>query len=207
MIYFLIEILIVAAIISVDLGTKAAAVNFLQDKPFKQSNFIEGFIDLKYSENTGATWGIFKDKTLALIIFTAIALSILLVVLIVRAKKDKRMFRIPLLMIFAGGVGNLVDRIMLGYVRDFLHFTFIDFPIFNLADSAISFGAAFLVLFLIIEMINESKGKGNMMPISDNDSSDKQIDNSTNNQNESSDESLSDCSNVNQSDKASGKKL
>lgn len=169
MLFFIIEILIVGGIIAIDLTTKWAATNFLMTQPFHQADLIKGFIDLKYTENTGASWGIFQDKTLVLTIFTGIALGILLIVLIVRAKRDRKLLRIPLLLIFAGGVGNLVDRICFGYVRDFLRFTFIDFPIFNLADSSITIGAALLILALIIEIINDGKkAKAELVGISDN---------------------------------------
>lgn len=157
MIYILIEILIVGAVIAIDLTTKSAAFSYLQDKPFRQSDFIKGFMDFKYTENTGAGWGIFQEKTIALTIFTAIALALLLALIILRAKKDRKLIRIPLLLIFAGGVGNLVDRIMFGYVRDFLRFTFINFPIFNLADTAITVGAILLVIALIVDMIEDGK--------------------------------------------------
>ena len=169
MLFFIIEILIVGGIIAIDLTTKWAATNFLFAQPFHQADLIKGFIDLKYTENTGASWGIFQDKTLVLTIFTGIALGILLIVLIVRAKRDRKLLRIPLLLIFAGGVGNLIDRICFGYVRDFLRFTFIDFPIFNLADSSITIGAALLILALIIEIINDGKkAKAELVGISDN---------------------------------------
>lgn len=157
MIFIIIEILIVGAVIAIDLTTKAAAVNYLANKPFWQADFINGFMDLKYTENTGASWGIFQDKTLALTVFTGIALGLLLIFLIIRAKKDRKLMRIPLLLIFAGGVGNLVDRIAFGYVRDFLRFTFIEFPIFNLADSAVTIGAILLVIALIVDMIDDGK--------------------------------------------------
>jgi len=99
MLFFLIEILIVGGIIAIDLTTKWAATNYLFAQPFHQADLIKGFIDLKYTENTGASWGIFQDKTLVLTIFTGIALGILLIVLIVRAKRDRKLLRIPLLLI------------------------------------------------------------------------------------------------------------
>lgn len=157
MLYFIVEILIVAIILGIDQGTKAAAVSYLKDKPFKQAEFWKGFLDLKYSENTGASWGLFRNQTLALIIFTMLALGLLLIFLVMRYKKDTKLLRIPLLFVFAGGLGNLIDRFMFGYVRDFLRFTFIDFPIFNLADSAICVGAGLLIVYLIVEFVKEGK--------------------------------------------------
>ena len=54
--------------------------------------------------------------------------------------------RISLALIFAGALGNFIDRVALGYVRDMLYFKLIDFPVFNVADSAICIGAAILII-------------------------------------------------------------
>jgi signal peptidase II len=64
-------------------------------------------------------------------------------------KEYKRMhtaMRISLALIFAGALGNFIDRVALGYVRDMLYFKLIDFPVFNVADSAICIGAAILII-------------------------------------------------------------
>ena len=65
-------------------------------------------------------------------------------------RKDKPYIRVPLVMVAAGGIGNLVDRIAFGYVRDFFEVTFMDFAIFNVADSFITVGAIVLIIGLIV---------------------------------------------------------
>jgi len=157
MLYIILEIMLFGAILSLDLWSKHAAAAYLADKPFREAPLIDGFMDLKYSQNTGASWGIFRDHTLVLTIFTAVALAGVLIFLILRRKKDKKLLRLPLILILAGGAGNLVDRIMFGYVRDFLRYTFIDFPIFNVADAAITVGSIGLIVYLIVEFFREAK--------------------------------------------------
>jgi signal peptidase II len=156
MLYAVFEILLVAALISLDLWSKQAAAAYLADKPFREAPLIPGFMDLKYSQNTGASWGIFRGQTTTLAVLTTIALFALFVFLLLRYKKDKKLLRLPLLLIFAGGLGNLVDRFAFGFVRDFLRYTFIDFPIFNVADAAITVGSIGLVVYLIVEFIKEA---------------------------------------------------
>ena len=62
-------------------------------------------------------------------------------------------------MVAAGGIGNLVDRTQLGYVRDFFEFTFMDFAIFNIADTFVTVGAIVLIVGLIVTLIFPSKDK------------------------------------------------
>ena len=76
-----------------------------------------------------------------------------------RKKKDSLLFRIALCFFAGGGIGNMIDRIFLGYVIDFLRFDFIEFPIFNVADSFITIGAALMVVTLLIDFITELRQK------------------------------------------------
>jgi signal peptidase II len=62
-------------------------------------------------------------------------------------------------MIIAGGIGNLVDRLTLGYVRDFVYFELIDFAVFNLADSALTVGVIFILIFILFYYMPEDKKK------------------------------------------------
>ncbi|HPD03170.1 MAG TPA: signal peptidase II, partial [Clostridia bacterium] len=89
---------------------------------------------------------------------TAIAIAALLVYLVV-ARKEKKYIRLPLVVILAGGIGNLVDRIKFGYVRDFFNFQFIDFAIFNVADTCITVGAVLLILSLAVAVVKDAQKK------------------------------------------------
>ena len=61
------------------------------------------------------------------------------------------------MLIVSGGIGNMIDRIALGYVVDFIDFALIDFAVFNIADSLVCIGAGLLVLALVLDIIKEAK--------------------------------------------------
>ena len=67
--------------------------------------------------------------------------------------------RLGIVFFAAGGLGNVYDRIVFGYVRDFISTVFMDFPIFNVADSFITVGAALVIISLVISLINEGKAE------------------------------------------------
>lgn len=155
--YFL-ELLLLAFIITFDLTMKDYLFKFLSYKSGMNMVVIDGFFGLNYSENTGAGFGLFKDGTMALTIVTAIVIACVIGYLIA-FRSDSEWLRIPLIMIAGGGIGNLVDRIALGYVRDFFEFLFVDFAIFNIADAFVTVGAIWLVLYLLISIIVDVKKK------------------------------------------------
>jgi signal peptidase II len=153
-----IEFLLLAFTIVFDLCMK----EFLYDFLLKHNGnyvVIKGFLDLTYSENTGAGFGMFKDGTLGLTVITAIIIVAIFAYLLIAKRKDIWL-RISLVLIAGGGIGNLVDRIGLGYVRDFFEFTFMDFAIFNIADFFVTVGAFMLIFYLIyLIAIDFIKGK------------------------------------------------
>ena len=67
----------------------------------------------------------------------------------IRKKPSKPLFCVSLTMMFAGAFSNAIDRIFRGFVEDYIRVTFIDFPVFNIADAAITAGAALLVIYFI----------------------------------------------------------
>jgi signal peptidase II len=101
---------------------------------------IKGAFHLTLVHNRGAAFGILKNQTSMLIITSMLA--ILLIYSNLSYKKDKAIYNIALSLILAGAFGNLIDRLFLGYVVDFLDFRI--WPVFNLADSAITVGAILL---------------------------------------------------------------
>ena len=158
LIKYAVEILLFAFIITFDLCMKDFLYEFVEVKNGGNITVIDGFLDLTYSENTGMGFGLGQDSTLGITIMTAILIVAILGYLIF-FKKEKAYIRIPLIMVAAGGIGNLVDRTQLGYVRDFFEFTFIDFAIFNIADVFVTVGAIVLILGLIITLVFPSKDK------------------------------------------------
>jgi signal peptidase II len=118
---------------------------------------IEGFLRLRYTENTGAAFGLFQGWTGALSI-VAVAIISILVLSASRIGSGSRVLLLALGLVLGGATGNLTDRIRLGYVVDFievygphvdLNGTIYTFPVFNVADSAITVG----VLLIIATML------------------------------------------------------
>ena len=153
---FFIEILLFAFIITFDLTMKDYLYDFVVNRNGGYYIVVEGFFALNYSENTGMGFGLGQDSTTGITVMTCIVIVVVIGYLAV-FRKDKAYIRIPLVMVAAGGIGNLVDRIALGYVRDFFEFTFMDFAIFNIADSFVTVGAIALIIGLIVMMAVTAK--------------------------------------------------
>ncbi len=120
---------------------------------------IKGVLSLTYVENRGAAYGMLQGGRLILIPLTIIILIVVTVYYFKLPKqKPYNWVRVALTLIFAGAIGNLIDRVFRGYVIDFFHATFIDFPVFNVADCCVVVGAillGFLMIFVVKENDNE----------------------------------------------------
>ncbi len=111
--------------------------------------------------NTGAAFGIFSKSTTFLII-TSIVIVICMVAVDCMLKIKSKTYTVGFGLIIAGAIGNFVDRIMLGYVRDFIMFDFWhSFPIFNFADCCIMIGSVLVCVHFIFLSDERSKGKSN----------------------------------------------
>ena len=87
-------------------------------------NFINGIIDIIYIHNRGGAWGILQGKTWVLLLITAVLMISCIILLLKYGKKNKFLFW-SIILILAGGLGNMIDRIFRdGNVVDFLHFEF-----------------------------------------------------------------------------------
>lgn len=145
---YVISLLCVFIGIIIDQYTKQLAVAHLQDAPVP---IIEGVFELQYLENRGAAFGMLQNKQWFFLIITVVLLFFI-TKLYIGLPRTKRVLplRISLIFITAGAIGNMIDRIRLNYVIDFLYFKLIDFPIFNVADIYVTvstFFIAFLILF------------------------------------------------------------
>ena len=161
-------ICVAVGVIFLDQLTKWLAVIFLQGNP--PVPFIDWFIRFTYVENTGAAWGMFGAPDQRWIFMTLSTVSIVAVVLYMFIMKPKNpLLRISLAFIVGGGIGNMIDRVLLGYVVDFLDFTFMDFPVFNVADSFVCIGAAMLILYIVIDTVKEYKNGKQKADTSDGD--------------------------------------
>lgn len=105
-----------------------------------------GLFQFTLVHNTGAAWGIFSGSTFMLGLFS-VALSIAGAVLVVEfARRSNWVFVLGGSLVVAGGIGNAVDRFALGYVVDFIRLSFIDFPVFNIADIGVTCGFALVII-------------------------------------------------------------
>lgn len=144
---WLIAALWVIFLVAIDQVTKRLAEIKLADGYI---DVIPGVFRLEYLENRGAAFGIFQNAQWLFILFTAVFLA-LAVWFYAVLPENRRMkpLRIVLIVLASGAIGNLIDRIYLHYVRDFLYFVLIDFPIFNVADIYVTLSAIALAIMLI----------------------------------------------------------
>ena len=113
-------------------------------------NLIPHFISISTNGgNTGAAWGIFSGNTIFLVIVSILLIAALFI--FNHFYKNKSVFYcISFAFVVGGAVGNLIDRLMLGYVRDFIFLDFFpSFPIFNVADSFLCVGAVMLAICIL----------------------------------------------------------
>jgi len=129
--------------------------------PAKFSNLeiIPGFFYLTYVKNTGAAWSMLAGQRTLLSLIAAIAIIAMTLALKKMRKKKNRLASAALVLMIAGAAGNLADRLMFGYVRDFLHFYPFgyDFPVFNFADMCLCVGVGLLILSTILEKDEEEE--------------------------------------------------
>lgn len=110
--------------------------------------FIPKVLSLVYEENTGAAFSMFSDRRWVFMLFSAILIPVVIYIL-VKEYKRHTLLTVSLAMILGGGIGNMIDRIRLGYVVDFFKTEFVDFAIFNVADCFITVGAILLAVYVI----------------------------------------------------------
>lgn len=145
-----ISLVVVALLIWLDQWTKGLAVQYL--KGAQSIELIPGVFELSYTENRGAAFGMMQNQQVFFLIMTAIVL-IGVAYLYIKMPFERRYlpFRATLTVFVAGAIGNLIDRLILGYVVDFLYFSLIDFPVFNVADCYVTVTVfVFVLLFLFV---------------------------------------------------------
>lgn len=157
----IIPIILAVLLFIADQITKYMALTRL--KPVGSVTFIDGFMDFTFVENRGAAFGILNGKVwLLLIVAVIICVVIIAAMLRMPDTKEYKWLKWSLMLILAGAVGNVADRIFRGYVVDFFEFTFIKWPVFNMADIYVVVGTivmAILVLFVIKDDKNVKKDK------------------------------------------------
>lgn len=153
--YFLMIGIILGGI-ALDQLTKLLAVRYLM--PVDTVPLWENVLHLTYVENTGAAFGMMKDARWVFLILSSVAIVGLALYLFFGYARTT-LATVAFSMIVSGGIGNMIDRIALGYVIDFIDFRLIHFAVFNGADSFVCVGAGLLVLSLILDILHEKKEK------------------------------------------------
>ena len=147
---------IIIFVLIIDLVTKSIF-------DLKTYDFIKGFISIDgFAHNTGAAFSLFSNATVFLLVLSIICLiAYLLFEYLTMDNKRGFTYYIATALMVAGTVGNMVDRVAFGYVRDFIKLEFIDFPIFNIADCALTVGVILLAIWLLFLQPKEDKKDAN----------------------------------------------
>ena len=148
----------IVVLIGVDQAVKIWAMQELM--PIGTIPLIENVFHLTYVKNYGAAFSILQDKRIFLIIITDITLGIALYILISK-KMNHSCANWSIALIVAGGIGNLIDRIRLGFVVDYLDFRLINFPVFNFADCCVVIGTGLLIIYMFLIEPKETKKRLN----------------------------------------------
>lgn len=133
-------------LIIADQVTKYFTVSML--KPVGSVEIIKNILNFTYVENRGAAFGILQNARWVFIVLTTIAVAAIIIYLLKEKPKDKTL-TCSLSLILAGAIGNMIDRILKGFVVDMIEVTFIDYPVFNFADCCVVIGAILLGIYII----------------------------------------------------------
>lgn len=148
--FLLIDMLIAVAFLALDQFTKYLVTFHLKGRPALV--LIDGVLELQYFENTGIAFSLFQNRKF-LILFTGFLVLAIILFFLLRVPRQKkfRMIHILMSVLIAGALGNIIDRLRLDYVIDFISFVLIDYPIFNVADCYIVVSA--IMLFLLFMFV------------------------------------------------------
>jgi signal peptidase II len=141
---------LIVALVSIDQISKLLIIKHMtigQEIPF-----IKNVLSITSHRNTGAAWGILGDHTFLLTIVSIVALGFMGYMMKDFNLRTNRWYSISMIMLIAGALGNLIDRVFRQEVVDFLKFEFINFPIFNFADTLLTIGVIiFLIDYILIK--------------------------------------------------------
>jgi len=157
--------LVVLAVTALDQWTKHLVAPRME---LNQSIPVWGdFFSITSHRNRGAAWGILQDQRLFFIAVTVVVIAGLVYYMIRKSREGRRFLPLALAVLLGGALGNFIDRVRTGEVVDFFRFVFdfrgigipfvYDFPIFNVADAAITTGVACLILDAFLEGRREKK--------------------------------------------------
>ena len=142
-------ILISLLTLGIDIISKQLVLNFMLE--YQSISIIKNFFYITFAKNTGVAFSFLEGKVPLIIVMTSII--IILILKYIKSTNPNKYEKISYGLILGGALGNLIDRIIYGYVIDFLDFNILGYPypIFNLADTAIVIGVIALIILSIIE--------------------------------------------------------
>ena len=146
--------LLAAAVILIDMAVKKSVMSGMQ--PWESIPVIQDVFHLTYVQNRGAAFSMWEGQWIILIALPIIVIAAALVLIYIKRNEWSRILLIAIAFICGGGIGNLIDRMSLGYVVDL--FDFRVFPVFNIADIFICVGCGLMVIELLFM---ERKKRGN----------------------------------------------
>ena len=142
-----IALIIAAAVVAVDQIIKLNVVNSI--KPVGTVEVVPGLFNLSYVENRGVAFGMFKDMRWVFIVITSLMIIGILMYMFIKRPGGK-LFYVLAGLIIGGGIGNLIDRILYGYVIDYLSLSFFP-PVCNFADYCITGGVIALAVYMLFK--------------------------------------------------------
>jgi len=150
--YGVFSILAVIALVS-DQWTKILARQSLRDLGTGKKVIVEGYFDLRYSENPGVAFGLFQNLTGGRVILTIVALFALILVFqyLRKTADEQKILHAALGLIGGGAIGNVLDRVVYGRVTDFIVWRYKqhEWPAFNIADAALVIGVGLMAIDMI----------------------------------------------------------
>lgn len=108
-----------------------------------------GLFQFTLVHNTGGAWGVFSGSTLALGVFSLIVSLAVAIAVVLFAHRSTWLLTLGGALVVSGGIGNAIDRFMQGYVVDFIEFSFMQFPVFNVADIGVTCGFVLIVIAIL----------------------------------------------------------
>lgn len=143
----------IVCIVAFDQITKYFAKLYLCGKDARV--FIKGIIEFTYTENTGVAFSLFSGGRWFFIVLTAVLIAVCFYIML-RGKGQKSLWLYwSIAVIVSGAAGNLIDRILYGYVIDFVNPVFVNFAVFNIADCAVTLGTVSLMAYLVFDMFKK----------------------------------------------------
>ena len=147
----MLEVIVFLVFVVLDQLTKLWAAGALVTQYGGSLPVIEGVFHFTYVENRGAAFSLLQNQRWLFIVLTVAVSALIVAVLLKKRRSFAVLTRLSLTLLLSGAVGNLVDRIALGYVRDMLDFCLINFPVFNVADCCVTIGAILLVAAVLTD--------------------------------------------------------